>query len=104
MIANLSVIVAGSIFIMWIGELISEFGIGNGVSLIIFAGIVANIPAEVSQFIFTFDMANLPMYLLFLALGFLTIGFGVGLIFLVMYFLIKCKYLIVRSHGNVQVV
>ena len=39
-----------------------------------------------------------------LALGFLTIGFGVGLIFLVMYFLIKCKYLIVRSHGNVQVV
>ncbi|MCU0289937.1 MAG: preprotein translocase subunit SecY, partial [Acidobacteria bacterium] len=40
---NISVVVAGSMLIMWIGELISEFGIGNGVSLIIFAGIVARI-------------------------------------------------------------
>lgn len=69
MIANVSVIVAGSMLIMWIGELISEFGIGNGVSLIIFAGIVANIPTEISQFLFTFDMANLPTYILFLAVG-----------------------------------
>lgn len=69
MFANVSVIVAGSMLIMWIGELISEFGIGNGVSLIIFAGIVANIPKEISQFLFTFDMANLPTYILFLAVG-----------------------------------
>ena len=74
MIANLSVIVAGSMLIMWIGELISEFGIGNGVSMIIFAGIVANIPTEVSQFLFTFDMASLPVYLLFLAVGFLIVA------------------------------
>lgn len=74
MIANLSVIVAGSMLIMWIGELISEFGIGNGVSIIIFAGIVANIPTEVSQFLFTFDMASLPVYLLFLAVGFLIVA------------------------------
>jgi len=74
MFANLSVIVAGSMLLMWIGELISEFGIGNGVSLIIFAGIVANIPTEISQFIFTFDMANLPMYLLFLAVGVLIVA------------------------------
>lgn len=69
MFANISVIVAGSMLLMWIGELISEFGIGNGMSLIIFAGIVANIPTEVSQFFFTFSMANLPTYILFLAVG-----------------------------------
>jgi len=74
MFANLSVVVAGSILLMWIGELISEFGIGNGVSLIIFAGIVANIPTEISQFIFTFDMANLPVYILFLLVGVLIIA------------------------------
>lgn len=74
MFANLSVVVAGSILLMWIGELISEFGIGNGVSLIIFAGIVANIPTEISQFIFTFDMANLPVYILFLAVGLLIVA------------------------------
>ncbi len=74
MLTNLSVIVAGSILLMWIGELISEFGIGNGVSLIIFAGIVANIPTEVSQFIFTFNQASLPIYILFLIVGLLIIA------------------------------
>ena len=53
---NLSVVVAGSMLIMWIGELVSEFGIGNGVSLIIFAGIVSRIPREVQQFIFNFNI------------------------------------------------
>lgn len=74
MVTNLSVIVAGSMLIMWIGELVSEFGIGNGVSLIIFAGIVASIPKEVSQFFFTFSMADLPVYLLFLAVGLLIVA------------------------------
>ena len=74
LISNLSVVVAGSMLIMWIGELISEFGIGNGVSLIIFAGIVARIPQEVSQFMFTFNVGNLPVYLLFLAVGLLIVA------------------------------
>lgn len=74
MIANVAVVVAGSLLVMWIGELISEFGIGNGVSLIIFAGIVANIPKEVSQFLFTFDVANLPTYILFLIAGVLIVA------------------------------
>ena len=43
-IVNLSVVVAGALLLMWIGELISEFGIGNGVSILIFAGIVASLP------------------------------------------------------------
>ena len=74
MFANVSVVVAGSVLIMWIGELISEFGIGNGVSLIIFAGIVANLPTEISQFLFTFDFSKLPIYILFLAVGLLIVA------------------------------
>lgn len=38
---------AGSAFLMWLGEQITEFGIGNGISIILFAGIVARIPAAV---------------------------------------------------------
>lgn len=74
MITNLSVIVAGSMLIMWIGELVSEFGIGNGVSLIIFAGIVANLPREIAQFMFTFEVSKLPVYILFLAVGLLIVA------------------------------
>ncbi len=64
---NLIVITAGSLLLMWIGELMSEFGIGNGVSLLIFGGIVAGLPQQISQALFTFDTAQLPVYLAFLA-------------------------------------
>ena len=74
MLTNVSIIVAGSMLIMWIGELISEFGIGNGVSLIIFAGIVARIPTELSQLLFTFDISQLPLYILFTAIGLLIVA------------------------------
>ncbi|MDP1729292.1 MAG: preprotein translocase subunit SecY, partial [archaeon] len=70
-ITNLIIVIAGSMLIMWIGELMTEFGIGNGVSLLIFAGIVANIPAEVSQLIFSFDVSQIPLYLMFLVAGIL---------------------------------
>jgi len=40
---------AGTAFIMWLGEQISEYGIGNGISLIIFAGIIARMPAAIVQ-------------------------------------------------------
>jgi preprotein translocase subunit SecY len=72
-IANIAVVTAGSIFLMWIGDMVSEFGIGNGISLIIFAGIVASIPREVNQFLFTFDISNILTYLLFLVVGLLII-------------------------------
>lgn len=64
---NLIIITAGSVLLMWIGELISEYGIGNGVSLIIFAGIVAGLPQQISQMLFTFDTTQLPIYLAFIA-------------------------------------
>ncbi len=63
MLTSVMVIAAGSVLLMWIGELISEFGVGNGVSLIIFAGIVASIPPTLSQFAFTFDFAQIPTYI-----------------------------------------
>lgn len=74
MFTNVSIVVAGSMLIMWIGELVSEFGIGNGVSLIIFAGIVARIPKEFSQLLFTFDISQLPLYILFTAIGLLIVA------------------------------
>jgi preprotein translocase subunit SecY len=64
---NLLVIVAGSVLLMWIGELISEFGLGNGVSVLIFAGIVARLPRDVSQALFSFSAAQLPVYIAFIA-------------------------------------
>ncbi len=73
-ITNLIIVVAGSVLLMWIGELVSEFGIGNGVSLIIFAGIVSRLPSEVSQLIFTFDVSQLPLYLVFAVVGVLVIA------------------------------
>lgn len=63
---SLLVIIAGSLLLMWLGELISEFGLGNGVSVIIFAGIVASLPQTVSQAIFSFSSTQIPLYLGFL--------------------------------------
>ena len=73
-ITNLIIVVAGAMLLMWIGELVSEFGIGNGVSLIIFAGIVATLPSQVSQLIFTFDVSQIPLYLIFAVVGVLVIA------------------------------
>lgn len=73
-ITNLFIVVAGSVVVMWLGELMSEFGIGNGVSLIIFAGIVSRLPAEVSQLVFTFDVSQIPLYLVFAVVGVLVIA------------------------------
>lgn len=63
LITNLVVIATGSILLMWLGELISEFGVGNGVSIIIFAGIVSVLPSSVGQLIFTFEPSQLPSYI-----------------------------------------
>jgi len=63
-IVNVILVVAGSMLLMWIGELVTEYGIGNGVSIIIFAGIVAGIPQTVSQLGFAFtDPSQLPLYI-----------------------------------------
>ena len=60
----LIVSVGGSLLLTWIGELVSEFGIGNGVSLIIFAGIVSSLPSVVTRFFYTYDVAQIPTYVI----------------------------------------
>src|SRR6056297_2460355 len=52
------VMTAGTVFLMWLGELITEKNIGNGVSLIIFAGIVERIPAALQQTVVTFTASK----------------------------------------------
>ncbi len=73
MFTNILIITAGSVLLMWIGELVSEYGIGNGVSLIIFSGIVAAIPTQVAQLAFTFDISQIPVYLAFIVVALLVI-------------------------------
>ncbi|MBX4198429.1 preprotein translocase subunit SecY [Candidatus Parcubacteria bacterium] len=62
-VINILIVTAGSILLMWIGERISEFGIGNGLSLIIFAGIVARLPLTIVQLAYGFDSSKLPVYI-----------------------------------------
>ncbi|MEK7125894.1 MAG: preprotein translocase subunit SecY, partial [Patescibacteria group bacterium] len=69
LVANIAIITAGSLLLMWLGELVTEFGIGNGVSLIILAGILAGLPASISQTLFAATAANIPAYLGFTVLG-----------------------------------
>jgi len=63
---NLIVISAGSLLLMWLGELITEFGIGNGVSLIIFAGIVSALPSAIGKLLVSFNPSMLPSYIGFI--------------------------------------
>jgi preprotein translocase subunit SecY len=52
----------GAVLVMWLGELITERGIGNGISFIIFAGIVAGLPSGVGQFLATPDVPQLILF------------------------------------------
>lgn len=74
MIANVVIITAGSILLMWIGELISEYKIGNGVSLIIFAGIVSAIPQYVTTSVVSFTPQVLPTYIAFILVSIVVIA------------------------------
>jgi preprotein translocase subunit SecY len=55
---------AGTVLAMWIGELITERGIGNGISFIIFAGIVARVPQGVASFLSNPDIAGGVLFVL----------------------------------------
>jgi len=79
LIASIITIVAGSMFLMWIGEIITEQGMGNGISLLIFAGIVARLPVNIFQTFLSWDTSKIPSYLLFFVLSLIIIA-GVVLI------------------------
>lgn len=70
----IAVAVAGSIFMMWLGELISEYGVGNGISLLIFGGIVARLPSQLQQTQATFDRSSLGPLLAIVAVAILVIA------------------------------
>jgi len=79
LITTISVMTAGTVFLMWLGELVSEKRVGNGISLIIFAGIVERVPSSIQQAIVTFNQAQLMNMIIFAALALVTIA-GVVLI------------------------
>ncbi|MEK7138694.1 MAG: preprotein translocase subunit SecY [Patescibacteria group bacterium] len=58
----ISVIIAGSVFMMWLGELITEKNLGNGVSILILAGIAAGFPGSLRQTVFSYDPSQLFTY------------------------------------------
>lgn len=68
LISNVIIVTAGTMLMMWLGEQINERGIGNGVSLIIFAGIVASLPLHLGQYFVTFDASQIPMLVGLIAL------------------------------------
>ena len=69
LVTNVAIILAGSMILMWVGELVSEFGIGNGVSLIIFAGIVSKIPQAIGQLQFSIDPSQIPLIVVMFVIG-----------------------------------
>ncbi|MBI4437886.1 preprotein translocase subunit SecY [Candidatus Uhrbacteria bacterium] len=64
---------AGTMFLMWLGELITEKNIGNGISIVILAGILAGLPTTLSQSLSVFDRSQLVTLILFVAATVVTV-------------------------------
>ncbi len=77
-IANVIVIVTGSVILMWIGEIISEYKIGNGTSLIILSGIVSSIPTTIKNALVSYDASLIATYIAFVVLSIVIIA---GIVF-----------------------
>ncbi len=75
----MTTISAGTIFLMWIGEMISEKKIGNGISLLIFAGIIAALPGVVRNSIINYTSADFYTFVLFGIIAIITV---VGVVFI----------------------
>lgn len=69
LVAVLSAITAGAVWLMWLGELISEKGIGNGISLLIFAGIIASLPISIRNAIISGSAQDIPAWIAFALIG-----------------------------------
>lgn len=65
-LTNVIIATAGTMFLVWIGELISEKGLGNGTSLLIFAGIITDIPQAIRRAYFAYTPDQLPLYVAFI--------------------------------------
>lgn len=79
LITLIATVTAGAVFLVWIGELISERKVGNGISLLIFAGIVAGLPQIIQQAFVTYDSSQLMSWIAYAAVAVATI---VGVVFI----------------------
>ncbi|MBN2197825.1 preprotein translocase subunit SecY [Candidatus Wolfebacteria bacterium] len=79
LLKNVLIITAGAMILVWFGELITEQKIGNGISLLIFAGIVSGLPATLRNTIFSYTPEILPTYIAFVILAILVIA---GVVFI----------------------
>ena len=74
LIALVTTMTAGTMFSVWAGELITEYGLTNGISFLIFAGIVARLPVVLGQSISVLTASDILKVLIFLALSVLIVG------------------------------
>ena len=88
-ISSIVSLTAGSVLVMWMSELITEKGIGNGGSLIIFVGIISGIPLYMSK---TYDMVKLESSLMF------------GFIFLMLIFFITMIFIVIMQEAVRKVI
>ncbi len=79
LVRNVIVIATGSMVAMWLGELITEQKVGNGISLIILAGIVARLPSSIGTALATYTSSLLPTYIGFVVIAILLIA---GIVYL----------------------
>ncbi len=79
LISAILTITAGAVILMWLGELITEKGIGNGVSLLIFAGIIASFPSSLLGMLADWDASKVFPYFLFFVMALVIIA-GIVLI------------------------
>lgn len=74
LVALVSVMVAGTMFALWLGDLITEYGVGNGISFIIFGGIIARFPTLFNQVTTTITPEEAPRLIIFALLSLLVIA------------------------------
>src|SRR5262245_767803 len=72
-IVALITISTGTLFLMWLGELITEKKVGNGISIMIFAGIVSSLPTKLFQAVGVFDSSQVTRWVLFAVIALVTI-------------------------------
>lgn len=79
MVTIMFTITAGTMFLVWLGELISEKKVGNGMSLLIFAGIVASLPTTLQTAFVNYTSADLYTFVMFGLIALITV---VGVVFI----------------------
>lgn len=73
-VVTLVTLTAGTVFLMWLGEMISERKIGNGISIMIFAGIISALPTTIQQAVVSFDQSQIINFAAYAVIGVITIA------------------------------